>query len=115
MNQKVFNLMRKMCGKGFASVLSMTAVLSVFGSNANADTLQLNLNDQNAKDLGIDMSVVREAFLQMTGRIILTNENIKVEFEKEGQHFDFTTLDGVSVRIPFSQQRPAPNKEDIGQ
>lgn len=81
-----------------------------------ADTANktLVINDTNAETAGLDIDEVKSLFYQETGRVILTNENIKVHFDKEGGHLDFSTFDGVSVSVDYTKQSVAPNKGGDG-
>lgn len=81
---------------------------------ANSESANIFVNDSNAYALGIDINELRNRFYKETGRVILNNENIKVLFEKEGDHLNFSTFDDVSIDVQFNAQRVAPNKGGDG-
>jgi len=82
--------------------------------NADVEHKNIVINDNNAYSVGVNIDELRIRFYQETGRVILTNENIKVRFDKEGNKINFSTFDGVSVRVPFDAQALAPNKGGDG-
>lgn len=80
----------------------------------NSQGSDLYINDYNAAEVGINISQVKEQFENQAGRIILSNENIKVRFNQEGNHLDFSTFDDVHIRVDFNSQMVAPNKGGDG-
>ena len=80
----------------------------------NGTSSEIYINDINAIDSGFNMESIRDEFMTNTKRKILTNESVKVRFDFEGQKLDFSTFDGVSVRVPFHDHTVAPNKDDGG-
>lgn len=89
------------------ALLAYAATLSAQGSD-------LYVNDSNAVTVGLDISEIRTKFLENSGRIILTNENIKVRFDQEGKHLDFSTFDNYSIRVNYNEQKVSPNKGGDG-
>lgn len=87
------------------------ALLAQFAASNNSTIL---VDDSSAHTVGIDITELRNRFYKETGRIILTNEQIKVLFDNEGGHIDFSTFDDFSIRVDFNQQRVAPNKGGDG-
>lgn len=80
----------------------------------NNENRNLLINESNAYSVGLNIDELKNRFYQETGRTILTNESIKVLFDKEGGHLDFSTFDGVSIRVNFNEQSVAPNKGGDG-
>jgi len=93
-------------------MLSEILLAQLAATTNNVDNVFVN--DTNAQAIGIDINELRNRFYKEKGRNILTNENVKVLFDKEGGHLDFSTFDDVSVRVDFNAQRVAPNKGGDG-
>lgn len=89
---------------------ALLAHLTVMNNENNT----IVVNESNAYSMGIDITELRNRFYNETGRVLFTNENIKVLFNEEGGHLDFSTFDDVSIRVDFNAQRVAPNKGGDG-
>lgn len=88
--------------------------LMAYAAALNAQGADLYVNDKNAASIGLNIVELREKFLANSGRVILTNENIKVRFDQEGKHLDFSTFDNFSVRVNYFEQKVSPNKGGDG-
>ncbi len=89
-------LFEEMTMKKVLRVLTSFAPVA-FLSSTKANTVEIN--DQNANQFGFNMEKIREAFKSKMGRVISDNESIKASFESEGKEIDFTTFDGISIRV----------------
>jgi hypothetical protein len=88
----------------------ITEVLLAQIALANQNGRDLFINAQNARNAGVSIAELRQQFFMQNGRVLLTNENIKVRFDQEGNHLDFSTFDNSSIRVDFDKQNVSPNK-----
>lgn len=95
-------------------MLSEILLAQLAMTKGDGENISFYVSDINALEIGIDINDIRNRFYKEKGRNILTNENVKVLFEKEGRHLDFSTFDDVSIRVDFNAQKVAPNKGGDG-
>lgn len=85
-------------------------VLLATDAMINVNGNYILVNEQNSHEIGLNFSQLKEHFAAKTGRVILTNEMVKVRYNKEGKSFDFSTFDNVTIRVDYNSQAVAPNK-----